>query len=192
MGDAERDAKQLDDALEEAGRIVGVLAAPERLRVFAAILMGAASPAEIASSVGLDTRVVGRALARLTEVGLITLDGDAYRATPENLGALARDLGDRIEDDVPDAPPEVASVVRKFMRKGRLVSIPTTRSKRRVILDFLAQRFDPGVRYQEKEVNAILREYHDDVASLRRYLVDERFLERASGEYWRAGGTFEI
>jgi hypothetical protein len=30
------------------------------------------------------------------------------------------------------------------------------------------------------------------VASLRRYLVDEGFLERAKGEYWRSGGTFNI
>ncbi|MGH9192666.1 MAG: DUF2087 domain-containing protein [Acidimicrobiales bacterium] len=38
------------------------------------------------------------------------------------------------------------------------------------------------------QVNAILRRFHEDVASLRRFLVDEGFLDRASGEYWRSGG----
>ena len=30
---------------------------------------------------------------------------------------------------------------------------------------------------------------HPDYAALRRYLVDEEFLSRSHGEYWRTGGT---
>jgi len=33
---------------------------------------------------------------------------------------------------------------------------------------------------------------HPDHAALRRYLVDEGFLERAGGIYWRTGGTVEL
>ncbi len=33
---------------------------------------------------------------------------------------------------------------------------------------------------------------HPDHAALRRYLVDEGFLSRASGEYWRSGGTVPL
>jgi hypothetical protein len=58
------------------------------------------------------------------------------------------------------------------------------------VLDLLAQNFDPGRRYSEAMVNLILGRFHADVAALRRYLVDEGFLEREHGEYWRAGGTF--
>ena len=58
------------------------------------------------------------------------------------------------------------------------------------MLDFLAQHFEPGSRYPEPDVNEILRRFHPDVAALRRYLVDEEFLERQDGSYWRAGGTF--
>jgi hypothetical protein len=36
----------------------------------------------------------------------------------------------------------------------------------------------------------VLRQFHDDVAALRRYLVDEEFLDREAGEYWRSGGTY--
>ncbi|MBW3589609.1 MAG: DUF2087 domain-containing protein, partial [Actinobacteria bacterium] len=36
------------------------------------------------------------------------------------------------------------------------------------------------------------RRYHPDHASLRRYLVDEGFLQRSGGRYWRTGGTFEV
>lgn len=50
---------------------------------------------------------------------------------------------------------------------------------------FLADRFESGRRYAEREVNAILADDAPDHATLRRLLVDEGFLERADGEYWR-------
>jgi len=61
-----------------------------------------------------------------------------------------------------------------------------------VLLDVLAQEFEPGVRYPERVVNEILARFHPDTAALRRYLVDEEFMERDAGVYWRAGGTWEI
>ena len=59
------------------------------------------------------------------------------------------------------------------------------------MLDVLAQEFEPGERYPEKEVNRRLRAWHPDFAALRRYLVDEGFMERDHGEYWRTGGSFQ-
>ena len=61
-----------------------------------------------------------------------------------------------------------------------------------VVLDMLAQQFEPGRRYKERSVNAMLRQWHEDTAALRRYLVDEGYVEREAGEYWRAGGSFDV
>lgn len=33
----------------------------------------------------------------------------------------------------------------------------------------------------------VLKEFHPDYASLRRYLVDDGFMDRGQGRYWRAG-----
>ena len=85
----------------------------------------------------------------------------------------------------------MARVLRVFVRDGRLTSIPTVRAKRLVVLDWLAQRFDPGRRYPEAAVNLIIAAVHPDTAALRRYLVDEGILDRQRGEYWRTGGTFD-
>ena len=60
------------------------------------------------------------------------------------------------------------------------------------MLDHLAQEFEPGRRYPEAKVNEMLRRFHADVAALRRYLVDEGFMNRECGIYWRAGGTFHV
>ena len=85
-----------------------------------------------------------------------------------------------------------ADILQRFFRDGRLLSMPRQRSKRRVVLDYLAASFEPGVRYAEKEVNDMLRKVYDDYVALRRYLIDEGFLARDAGVYWRAGGSVDV
>ena len=75
-----------------------------------------------------------------------------------------------------------------FLRDGRIEAMPAKRSRRLLLLDEIAQAFEPGVRYPEREVNRVLGAMFSDYAALRRYLVDEQFLARAEGEYWRSGG----
>lgn len=78
------------------------------------------------------------------------------------------------------------------MLDGRITTLPARRSRRLVLLDHIAQMFEVGVRYGEADVNRMLRTLHDDYAALRRYLVDEGFLSRDHGEYWRSGGTVDV
>jgi hypothetical protein len=76
-----------------------------------------------------------------------------------------------------------------FIRDGRIEAMPAKRSRRRLLLSEVVQVFEPGVRYPEADVNRVLGAMFSDYAALRRYLVDDQLLERASGEYWRIGGT---
>jgi hypothetical protein len=87
--------------------------------------------------------------------------------------------------------PEDRVVIERFMPNGRLEQMPAKRGRRLVVLDQVARMFEPGHRYPEREVNDVLRTVWPDYAALRRYLVDEGFLDRADGVYWRAGGTVE-
>ena len=75
-----------------------------------------------------------------------------------------------------------------FLRDSRIEAMPAKRSRRLMMLEEIAQAFEPGVRYPEREVNLLLGAMFSDHAALRRYLVDEGFLTRAEGEYWRTGG----
>ncbi|GAB3599063.1 hypothetical protein GCM10027446_30510 [Angustibacter peucedani] len=85
------------------------------------------------------------------------------------------------------------AVLRRFLDDdGALRSIPARRAKRLVVLDRLVQVFDVGQRYPEREVNVLLRAFHPDVAALRRYLVDEGFMTREAGVYWRSGGSVDL
>ena len=94
--------------------------------------------------------------------------------------------------DLQDALRDKDAVIRSFFAAdGSLTSIPTKIRKRLVVLDRLSQEFEPGERYDETSVNNRLRAFHPDVAALRRYLVEEGFLDRAGGQYWRSGGTVD-
>jgi hypothetical protein len=79
--------------------------------------------------------------------------------------------------------------LRAFMRDGRVETIPAKMTRRRVLLNQVSLAFEPGVRYPERDVDGFMRAIHPDHAALRRYMVDEGFLDRADGVYWRTGGT---
>ncbi len=83
------------------------------------------------------------------------------------------------------------AVLKTYMRDGRIVTMPAKRSRRLVLLNHVAQLFEIGVQYEEGEVNLRLRNLHEDYAALRRYLVDEGFLDRDHGMYWRTGGSVD-
>ncbi|HEX6682810.1 MAG TPA: DUF2087 domain-containing protein [Candidatus Limnocylindrales bacterium] len=83
-------------------------------------------------------------------------------------------------------------ILETFLKDGRLVAIPARAGKRRVILEYIVCAFEPGVKYTEKEVNAVLRAFYEvDYVSLRRYLIDAWLMERADGLYWRTGGHLD-
>jgi hypothetical protein len=84
------------------------------------------------------------------------------------------------------------AVLRSFFRGGRLTEIPMKASKRRIVLERIALEFEPGVRYDEREVNVIVGAFLNDHAALRRSLVDEGFLDREAGTYWRTGGRVDV
>lgn len=83
-------------------------------------------------------------------------------------------------------------MLERFVQGGRIVVMPTRRSKRLLVLDHVAQSFELGKTYPEGEVDAVLRGFHHDHAALRRYLVDEGFLTREENVYWRTGGTVVV
>jgi len=180
----------VDDALDA----LAVLADNDRIRVVAALVLGAASTDDVVASSGVPRRRALEALTRLEAGGLVT------RGTPsgwsfdiERLKEIARDTRPHDEpDDVGDVDARSGAVLRIFLRGGRLTQIPTQHSKRLVVLDHICRVFEIGVRYPEKEVNALLRAFHDDHAALRRYLVEDGFLARDHNVYWRTGGNVDV
>ena len=191
--------------------LVALLAEPDRLRALAAVALGAATLPEVAERAGLEPRVAARALSRLVAGGLLEGDAangyqvraDAFKAAARraaDTGRRGRGPGGEGGPAGPAAGSPEADVLRRFVHNGRLLAMPAAHGKRLVVLDHLAGLFEPGRRYPEREVNELLGRYHPDYAMLRRYLVDDGFLDRADEQgrgpsvkvYWRTGGTIDL
>jgi len=190
-----------DDDTLDAASVVGMLAEPVRLRTLAALVLGAETLGGVAAAAEISVAAALRALDRLVNGGLVEMTpGDrhsptVYRVREERLTATAKAHAAAAPRPAPgDESMSHAQreVLRHFVVDDRLASIPANRAKRLVVLDYLAGRFEPGRVYPERDVNFLLGVVHPDYAALRRYLVDEGFLERRDGFYWRVGGTFDI
>ena len=147
--------------------MLAALAHPDRLRLLAAIADTGEDGCRVDElrSEGVQDKQLRRHLGRLLQVGLVASDG------PLIVARL-----DRMQQDE-DAPAADADISR-FFRRGRLADMPRADDVRRRVLVEIARRFDAERTYSEPEVNAALREVHDDHAMLRRYMVDFGILER--------------
>ena len=65
--------------------------------------------------------------------------------------------------------------------------MPGQRKKLEALLRYIVRAFEPGVRYNEKQVNETLLRFHEDTAFLRRELVGYKLMARLDdgSEYWR-------
>lgn len=185
-----------DDTTPDAASVLALLVAGDRLPVVAALVLGAQTIDDIAERADVLPRDVLRVLTRLESAGLVSVDGVRWTLHVDVLREVVTGhrwpAADHAPSDITDTPAEQAAVLRAFFRNGRLVRVPAQRTKRLVVLDKLARDFELGVRYPEAEVNEILLAYYPDYAALRRYLVEEDFLARESGMYWRSGGSVEL
>ncbi len=177
--------------------VVRLLAEPARLRVFAAVVLGSETPADLATVTGLATRDVLTGLRKLADGGLVEFDGRRATAAGQVFGDLARQAAIvPPREDFGYADERVTTVLRTFVRDGRLLGMPAQRSSRLVVLDHVAQAFEPGVSYSESEVDVTLVTWTEgsgvDHVSVRRYLVDEDLLSRVDGVYRRSGGSTDV
>jgi predicted transcriptional regulator len=171
--------KALSD--ESRLKIVGILANKER------------SVEELASLLELRAPTVSHHLARLKEVGLVTMRSEGtthiYRLNMKELRSLSKQMFamDTIVTMADSMPTDTweCKIITDFFDGSRLKEIPASRKKREVVLKWLCERFKHGIRYKEKEVNEIISCHHPDFATLRRELIGAGLLKRENSIYWR-------
>ena len=172
--------------------VLSTLLDPVRLTVAGAVCGRARSTVEIAEHTGLESPVVLQALGALRQAGLVVATGDRYilpEVTLRQLALATREAPEPMDDVIGYGMTDDERVVlSRFFSGHSLTQIPTDHAKRKVVLQRLALEFDVGTRYHEAKVDTTLQRFHPDVAALRRHLVDEEFLGRDHGEYWRTGG----
>lgn len=131
-------------------------------------------------------------LKKLEETGLVQAQKEQYY-TMYSLNRTLLDqpvsrlvLGDRHKLDAQALKEQQyrENVLKNLFEYGKLKTIPVQRKKRRIVLEKLAENFEAGVHYPEKQVNLILADFHDDFCTLRREMVAEGIMSREKCEYW--------
>ncbi len=181
------------EELETLVQFLKALADPSRLRLMGLLANGESTVNALAEALNLKEPTISHHLARLHALGLVSfraagtarfysLESDVLHRVSKDLFTVAKVSS--IAENVAAEQWE-RKVLETYFDGDRLTSIPTTRKKRNVILDYLASHFIVGERYPEAKVNAIIKRHHDDTATLRRELTMTGLMARESQIYWR-------
>lgn len=178
----------------EVLNFVKAMSDADRLRIIGVLAQQRANRSEIAGRLNMPLHDVVDHLAFLEHVGVIRLINNLYELNIDQLEDLACSQF-RTEKQVYIPAPGLDEKSRKVLVSclnpdGSIKNLPPQAGKLKAILNYLVQAFTPGVNYTEKEVNAIIRRFHEDVSGLRRDLVDAGLMarERDGSRYWRVQG----
>jgi ArsR family transcriptional regulator, arsenate/arsenite/antimonite-responsive transcriptional repressor len=179
--------------LEARAELFKALGHPTRLLILNLIKNKPRHVEELAAILHISPATVSHHLSKLSGAGLLGSEKDQYYQTYSLSGDLSvRMLGELIMIPQPGLAAQVEEdayrrkVLAAFLCHGRLIGIPAQHKKRQIILEKLVQEFEPDRTYTEREVNQILVDFSDDVATLRRGLIEHGLMQRDSGIYWRA------
>ncbi|MBN1936775.1 MAG: metalloregulator ArsR/SmtB family transcription factor [Anaerolineae bacterium] len=178
--------------LEARAELLKVLGHPVRLLILNLVRVKPRHGEELAAILLLNPATISHHLSKLTQAGLLQSRQDQYY----QVYSLAGDVWDtRLSELVFVPQPGLAArveqdayrdkVLKTFFRQGRLTQIPAQLKKQLIVLEKMAQEFEPNRAYDEHEVNQILLEFNEDVAALRRGLVSYNLLTREQGIYRR-------
>ena len=145
-----------------------------------------ASALGIAGSTVRNHRFALRERARQAKVflGIISLMEKGEPAGAELVGV--RRSATMVDERYAVTSSEKEEILGRYFDGRRLIEFPTKQKRKLVVLDRIAESFEPGRRYSEKEVSEIIMEHFDDYASIRRYLIEYGFMDREPGgkAYW--------
>lgn len=178
--------------LEARAQLFKALGHSKRLLMLNLIKQKPRHGQELAAILGLNPATVSHHLSKLAEVGLLDSQKDQYY----QIYFLKKELLNKPLKEIIQMPqPNLATnvendaykqkILNTFFRHGRLTRLPTQHKKRLVVLEKLVEEFDPDQSYHELEVNKILLEFHEDVASIRRAFIEERLMTRERNIYRR-------
>jgi len=197
-----------DQEMERIVNFLKVMADRSRFKVLALLSEREYTVKELAEALDLKEPTVSWHLNMLRNHDMVDVRPDGtsryYRLKQEGVHGLLKNLkekaqGEEAQEDSDDYERRILNTffqkegVREYVIEDqtikvvhhRLKEIPTQLKKQRIVLRRLAQEFEPGVHYSEKQVNETLKQFYPDFATLRRYLVDNKLMARDTRLYWR-------
>lgn len=130
-------------------------------------------------------------LKKLEEVNLVYSVKEQYYVVYHlNYNMLSLTLKDLIDIEEPEKYKQMEreeeyrkNVINAFFEYGKLKSIPVQQKKRKIVLEEIAKKFEPGKMYAEREVNIIIADFHDDFCTIRKEMVAFNIFKRENNIY---------
>lgn len=185
----------MEEQITELLEFFKALSDANRLKIVGLLAQADYTVEQLAEMLALRPSTVSHHLTRLSKAGLVSARSESYynvyRLETNVLEAMSRRL--LAQETFPAVTAEVdldaydRKVINTFCElDGRIRQFPAQQKKFEAILRYVIRSFEPGVRYTEKQVNEILKNYSDDTATLRRGFIEYKMMQRegGGGEYW--------
>jgi len=180
---------------DELLRFFKALSDVNRLKILGLLAQESLSVEQLAEMLNLRPSTVSHHLSRLSEAGLVSARASSYYNLYQLESKALEDMAQRLlaKETLPAVAADVdldaydRKVIADYtLPDGHLKTIPSQRKKLEAVLGYIAESFEPGVHYTEKQVNEILARFHPDTAYLRRELINTRLLgrDKSGSDYW--------
>ena len=178
---------------ENALKIFKCLSDTSRLRIIQSLTQGDMYTELLAERLELTPPTVSFHMKKLEDAGLVVSRKEQYYT----VYSLNRAVLEKTIYEVAAAEPEQIDeqqkreeayrqkVIKAFFEYGRLRSIPVQRKKKLIRYELIAEHFEPGKVYEEKEVNAIISPICEDYCTIRRDMISEGIFKRDGTRYVR-------
>jgi DNA-binding HxlR family transcriptional regulator len=163
-----------------------------RLKIIGYLANGERSVGELAQLLDLKEPTISHHLAELKSLGLVSVRAEGttriYQLNTKALESISKDIFAQPNLAALVKPSEMTEeerILRNWVKNGKIIDIPAQEKKKQIILRWLAGQIDPERRWTEREFSDWLSQFNEDYAFLRRYLVDNGYMVREKGIYWR-------
>ena len=168
-----------------------ILANENRLKLIGVLSQTECSVEDLAARLQLKEPTVSHHLNKLKELDLVVMRSQGnthlYKLNTDTLTRLNKSLftPKQMANWTKDIPTQAweEKVLKSYINGDRIVELPASRKKRQVILRWLVDKFEPEKTYSEKEVNAIIAQYYNDYATVRREFIGYQLMKRDNGIY---------
>ena len=178
---------------ENALKLFKCLSDASRLRIVQSLTRGDMYTELLAERLGLTPSTVSFHMKKLEDAGLVASRKEQYYT----VYSLRRELLEKTVYDLAASAPAQTDeqqkreeayrekVIKAFFEYGRLRSIPVQRRKKLICYQVIAEKFEIGRVYSEKEVNEIISPIWEDYCTVRRDMIGEGIFSREGGKYVR-------
>lgn len=173
-------------------RFFQVFSNESRLKIIGHLANGDKSVGELAQLLELKEPTISHHLSELKGLELVNVRAEGtmriYQLNAKALEVISKDIFARPNLAAlvkPNEMTEEERVLRTWVKDGRIVDIPAQEKKKQIVLRWLVGQIDPDRRWTEREFSDWLAQFNEDYAFLRRYLVDNGYMAREKGIYWR-------